>query len=101
MTMAEGALMVSSDGHATAQMREYRSYLDPGIREEFDAFRERFDDEGMTTINPKSLANRIDPKRVAQWVETVLDEGRQRGHIAVRAGFARRMGRPHIMAAGN
>jgi len=39
---AERALMVSSDGHATAQMREYRPYLDPGIRDEFDAFCDRF-----------------------------------------------------------
>jgi hypothetical protein len=62
----ERALMVSSDGHATAQMREYRSYLDPGIRQEFDAFCDRFDVEGMTTTNPKSLANRIDPELVAQ-----------------------------------
>jgi predicted TIM-barrel fold metal-dependent hydrolase len=76
---AERALMVSSDGHATAQMREYRPYLDPGIRDEFDAFCDRFDAEGMTTANPKSLANRIDPELVAQWVETVLDEGRVAG----------------------
>ena len=76
---AERALMVSSDGHATAQMRDYRPYLDRGIREEFDAFCDRFDEEGMTTANPKSLANRIDPELVQLWVETVLDEGRVAG----------------------
>jgi hypothetical protein len=48
---AERALMVSSDGHATAQMREYRPFLDPGIREEFDAFCDRFDAEGMTSTS--------------------------------------------------
>lgn len=75
----EHALIVSSDGHATAKMRDYRPYLDPGVREEFDEFCDRFDVEGMTTANPKSLANRIDPELVKDWVATVLDEGRVDG----------------------
>jgi hypothetical protein len=33
--LAEHALIVSSDGHATAKMRDYRKYLDPDIGEEF------------------------------------------------------------------
>jgi len=33
----------------------------------------------MTTVNPKSLANRIDPDLVQQWVETVLEPGRVEG----------------------
>jgi predicted TIM-barrel fold metal-dependent hydrolase len=78
-TAVEHALIVSSDGHATAKMRDYRTYLDPGIRAEFDEFCDRFDVEGMTTANPKSLANRIDPDLVADWVSTVLDEGRVDG----------------------
>lgn len=32
---AERALIVSSDGHATAQMRDYRRYLDASAREEW------------------------------------------------------------------
>src|SRR5882757_1871635 len=79
LSLAERALMVSSDGHATARMREYRPYLEPAIHEEFDAFCDRFDEEGMSTTNPKSLANRIDPELVQMWVETVLDEGRVAG----------------------
>ena len=75
----EHALIVSSDGHATAKMRGYRPYLDPGVREEFDEFCDRFDVEGMTTADPKSLANRIDPELVKDWVATVLDEGRVDG----------------------
>jgi predicted TIM-barrel fold metal-dependent hydrolase len=75
----EHALIVSSDGHATAQMRDYRPYLDPSMREEFDAFCDRFDVEGMTTTNPKSLANRIDADLVKEWVSTVLDHGRADG----------------------
>ena len=37
-TATERALVVSSDGHATAQMRDYRPYVDPGMREEYEAF---------------------------------------------------------------
>lgn len=77
----ERALIVSSDGHATAKMRDYRPYLDPGMREEFDEFCDRFDVEGMTTADPKSLANRIDPELVKDWVATVLDEGRVDGQF--------------------
>ncbi len=72
----EHALIISSDGHATAQMRDYRPYLDPAMRYDFDECCDRFDVEGMTTTNPKSLANRIDPELIADWVSSVLDEGR-------------------------
>lgn len=75
----ERALIVSSDGHATAQMRDYRPYLNPAMREDFDAFCLEFEKVGMTTVNPKSLANRIDPELVQQWVDSVLAENRVAG----------------------
>ncbi len=75
----ERAMIVSSDGHATAQMRDYRPYVDPGVRADFDEFCDAFDKVGMTTVNPKSLANRIDPDLVQHWVETVLEPGRADG----------------------
>jgi hypothetical protein len=68
----ERALIVSSDGHATAQMRDYRPYVDAGMRAEFDEFCDAFDEVGMTTVSPKSLANRIDPDLVQEWIEVVL-----------------------------
>jgi predicted TIM-barrel fold metal-dependent hydrolase len=73
------ALIVSSDGHATARMRDYRPYIDPGMRAEFDEFCTAFDEVGMTTVNPKSLANRIDPELVQLWVDDVLEAGRTEG----------------------
>jgi hypothetical protein len=76
---AERALIVSSDGHAAARMRDFRPCLDAGAREEFDAFCDRYDEEGMTTTHPKSLANRIDPELVQHWVETVVEENRLDG----------------------
>jgi predicted TIM-barrel fold metal-dependent hydrolase len=78
-TPRERALIVSSDGHATAKMRDYRPYVDPAMRAEFDSFCSRYDEQGMTTVNPKSLANRIDPELVQQWIDTVLVEGRVEG----------------------
>jgi predicted TIM-barrel fold metal-dependent hydrolase len=75
----ERALVVSSDGHATAQMRDYAPYVDPGMRAEFEEFCVRFDDIGMTTADPKSLANRIDPELVQDWIETVVEPGRLAG----------------------
>jgi hypothetical protein len=35
---SDRVLMISSDGHATARMDDYRPYLSAGLREEFDAF---------------------------------------------------------------
>jgi predicted TIM-barrel fold metal-dependent hydrolase len=75
----ERALIVSSDGHATAQMRDYRPYVDAGMRAEFDEFCDAFDEVGMTTVSPKSLANRIDPDLVQEWIEVVLEPGRADG----------------------
>jgi hypothetical protein len=75
----ERALIVSLDGHATARMRDYRPYIEPGMRADFDAFCDRYDREGMTTVNPKSLANRIDPDLVQEWIATVLEPGRVEG----------------------
>jgi hypothetical protein len=77
--LGERALLVSSDGHATARMREYVPYVDPGVRGEFLEFCDVFDREGMTTVDPKSLANRIDPELVQEWVDTVIETGRLAG----------------------
>ncbi|MGC2380958.1 MAG: hypothetical protein WA622_28200, partial [Mycobacterium sp.] len=76
---AERALLVSSDGHATAQMRDYIPYVDPNLREEFVAFCDVYDKEGITTSNPKSLAQRIDPEQIEDWIETVIAPGRLAG----------------------
>ena len=75
----ERALLVSSDGHATAQMRDYIPYVDPNLRAEFVAFCDVYDKEGITTSNPKSLANRIDPDQIEDWIETVIAPGRLAG----------------------
>ncbi|WP_375476312.1 amidohydrolase family protein [uncultured Jatrophihabitans sp.] len=76
---AERALLVSSDGHATALMRDYAPYIDPKLRPEFEEFCTVFDEKGMTTIDPRSLAQRIDPDLIADWIEMVVEPGRLAG----------------------
>ncbi|TAK69926.1 MAG: amidohydrolase, partial [Actinomycetota bacterium] len=38
MSTSNAFTIISSDGHAGALMEDYRPYLDPKFREEFDAF---------------------------------------------------------------
>jgi predicted TIM-barrel fold metal-dependent hydrolase len=78
-TASERALIVSSDGHATALMRDYAPYIDLGMRAEFLEFCDVFDKEGMTTVDPRSLAQRIDPDLIEEWIRTVIDTGRLEG----------------------
>jgi predicted TIM-barrel fold metal-dependent hydrolase len=75
----ERALLVSSDGHATGLMRDYIPYIDPRMRADFTEFCEVYDRDGMTTVDPKSLAQRIDPEPIKQWIETVVEPGRLAG----------------------
>jgi len=75
----ERALIVSSDGHATAPMPGYRLYLPASHREDFDAFCEVFAREGARTTDASSLAVRIDADLVEEWVENVIEPGRLAG----------------------
>jgi predicted TIM-barrel fold metal-dependent hydrolase len=72
-------LVISSDGHATARMPDYRPYMPTTYHEEFDAFCEVFSREGARTTDPSSLLNRIDAELVEEWIETVIEPGRLRG----------------------
>ncbi|HEX3611151.1 MAG TPA: amidohydrolase family protein [Sporichthyaceae bacterium] len=76
---ADRVVVVSSDGHATAAMTEYRQYLPAHLREEFDAFCDVFAREGARTIDPASLRNRLDEDQVVDWIENVIEPGRLAG----------------------
>jgi hypothetical protein len=71
----EKALIVSSDGHAMALMRDYRPYLPPGLREEFDDFLKLYDErgQGRRTFDQSSLSARCDPEIVEQWMDEVFE----------------------------
>ncbi len=72
-------LVVSSDGHATARMRDYRPYVAVAYRDEFDTFCDLHDKEGTLTTDAESLKNRLDPYVVVDWVDTVINPGRLGG----------------------
>jgi predicted TIM-barrel fold metal-dependent hydrolase len=78
-TPAERAVVVSSDGHATAVMTDYRHYIPADLRNDFDAFCEVFAREGARTIDPASLRNRLDESEVVDWIENVIEPGRLAG----------------------
>jgi predicted TIM-barrel fold metal-dependent hydrolase len=75
----ERALIVSSDGHATAPMVDYRPYLPEAHRAEFDEFCAVFAREGARTTDPASLKVRLDEYLVDEWVENVIEPGRLAG----------------------
>jgi hypothetical protein len=77
--LGERALIISSDGHAVARMRDYRPYLPASFREEFDAFCERFDQEGVRTSDPRHMRLRMDAYLVDDWEETVIKPRRLDG----------------------
>lgn len=72
-------VVISSDGHATARMEEYRGYLDPELRDEFDAFVVEYHEKGSRNFDPPALRQRLDPELVAAWQEDMVDHGRLEG----------------------
>jgi len=72
-------MVISSDGHATARMEEYRGYLDAEFREEFDAFVVEYKSKGSRNFDPPALRQRLDPELVEAWKEHMVDHGRLEG----------------------
>jgi predicted TIM-barrel fold metal-dependent hydrolase len=75
----ERALFISSDGHASAQMPDYRPYLPERYRKEFDAFCDTYRERGSRNFEPKNLLIRLDSDVVEDWIEQVLKPGRTAG----------------------
>jgi predicted TIM-barrel fold metal-dependent hydrolase len=72
-------LIISSDGHALANMEDYRQYLPSRLHGEFDAFHELYKTKGARSSDAAALLQRADPETVDQWTEQVLDTGRVAG----------------------
>jgi predicted TIM-barrel fold metal-dependent hydrolase len=70
-SMTKRATLISSDGHATARMRDYRPYLDPQWRESFDEFVELWDKHGSRNFDSPALLNRCDAEDVRRFEERV------------------------------
>ncbi len=75
----DNLMVVSSDGHATARMEEYRDYLDAEFRDEFDAFVVEYREKGSRNFDPPALRQRLDPELVTAWQEEMVDHGRLEG----------------------
>lgn len=72
-------MIISSDGHATARMDDYREYVDPAFREEFDEFCVVYREKGSKSSDPKALKDRLDPEVLDAWLRDVLEPGRVDG----------------------
>jgi predicted TIM-barrel fold metal-dependent hydrolase len=76
---SDRVLIVSSDGHACAQMRDFRPYLPSNYHEEFDKFCDVYDEKGSRNFDPSSMAIRFDPEDIEDWKTRILDPGRHNG----------------------
>jgi predicted TIM-barrel fold metal-dependent hydrolase len=75
----ERALIVSSDGHAVADMPAYLPYVPSRYHDEFDAFCDIYKRDGMRLGDPRHLSQRTDPDVVADWRKSVIETHRLEG----------------------
>ena len=71
---------ISSDGHATAVMADYRDYLETRYLEEFDAFLVEWELHGSRNFDPPALSKRLGPADIDDWKARFLDNGRLDGN---------------------
>jgi predicted TIM-barrel fold metal-dependent hydrolase len=69
-------VIVSSDGHAAANMPDYRPYISSGWRDEFDAFCEVHRELGFRTHDVEALLLRTDPDVADSWAKEALESRR-------------------------
>jgi predicted TIM-barrel fold metal-dependent hydrolase len=84
----ERVLMISSDGHATARMDDYKPYMPPAMRDEFNAFCDVYREKGARLNEERSMVNNFDKEFVDIWRENVLSQNRLEGTWDVEARFA-------------
>jgi predicted TIM-barrel fold metal-dependent hydrolase len=73
--VAGAALLISSDGHAIANMEDYRPYLPSGMHEDFDAFCGVYREHGGRNSDPDQLAGLTDPDVVEKWTRETVERG--------------------------
>jgi predicted TIM-barrel fold metal-dependent hydrolase len=76
---SDRVLIISSDGHVSAQMREWRPYMPSTFHDEFDAFCNVYDEKGSRNFEPTSMLLRRDADTVEDWKTRILDTGRTKG----------------------
>jgi predicted TIM-barrel fold metal-dependent hydrolase len=75
----EKVLMISSDGHVTARMKDYRPYIPASLHDEFDGFLKLYAEKGARLNEPASMIRTYDDEIVQQWQVNVIEEGRLEG----------------------
>jgi predicted TIM-barrel fold metal-dependent hydrolase len=78
-TSSDRALIISTDGHAKAEMKDYRPYLPSRLHEEFDVFCSSSKDHWMGTADSSFLAKRCDLDVAEKWQQEVVDAKRLEG----------------------
>jgi len=58
MTSVSRITVISSDGRVAARMSDYRPYLDPAYRPEFDDFLVEYGKHGVVTTDPANIRER-------------------------------------------
>lgn len=73
-TADERVLVISADGHAGAPMRDYRPYLDPEFRDDFDAYAREYElrTGGSRITPPRHFFN---PKVIEPYEERMIASG--------------------------
>jgi predicted TIM-barrel fold metal-dependent hydrolase len=77
--VGERVLIVSSDGHAMAEMADYKPYLPQRFHEAFDDFLGLYAVHGLRSSDPEWLSNRLDPDEVEKWRHDVVEQSRLAG----------------------
>jgi predicted TIM-barrel fold metal-dependent hydrolase len=74
-------MIISSDGHAAGRMDDYRTYMEPALREEFDAFCTLYRERGAKSAfaDRSALIELIDPEEVDKWEAAYIEPGRLDG----------------------
>jgi predicted TIM-barrel fold metal-dependent hydrolase len=72
--VSDPIVVISSDGHASARMAEYRPYLDSRWHESFDEFVKLYEREGSRNFDAKALATRCDEQTIQEWEERVAPD---------------------------
>lgn len=72
--MDERVLIISADGHAGAQMRAYRPYIDPEFVDDFDVYAQQYEERmgGSRITPPKHFFN---PKVIEPYEERMIASG--------------------------
>lgn len=73
---AEPVTVISSDGHVSPEMEEYRDYVEPGYRESFERFLVPYKKYGYRSASRRSLETSLDQSSIDEWAEIMLDTGR-------------------------